>query len=177
MAMIYLLWGLLNIILFLFFITICFKATRLIREKVGLLASIIFVFGLLSFMGHSNDNNDDDDPNKNQVKTWNFISKDNIQPNTSYFLNVDLEKTLISKFNLEIICGKNKQNIIVPISAYSLLNGFVSGINWKPTSITINNKDNNNKFEYLVYGTVEWKLLNLTIYSQRKEYKGFTSKQ
>lgn len=39
--MFYLIWGLLSIGLFLFFILICFQGTKLIREKLGLLAALI----------------------------------------------------------------------------------------------------------------------------------------
>jgi hypothetical protein len=171
--MTYLLWGLLNIGLFIFFIVICFRATKLIREKVGLFASIIFVFGLLSFVGHSNNDNDNKEPNSNQIKTWKFISEDSLKSNDSYLLDIDLEKTLVSKYGLGIKYGKDKQGQInIPISAYSSTTGFISGTNWKPVSIIVNRTNDNNKFEYFVDGVVEWKLLGATIYSQLKEYKG-----
>jgi hypothetical protein len=169
--MTYLFWGLLNIGLYIFFILICFKATKLIREKIGLFASIIFVFGLLSFVGHSN--NDNKEPNSNQIKTWQFISVDSLKSNDSYLLDINLEKTLVSKYHLGIKYAKNKQGQInIPISAYSSTSGFISGTNWKPVSIIINRTDDNIKFEYFVDGVVEWKLLGATIYSQMKEYKG-----
>ena len=171
--MTYLLWGLLNIGLFLFFIVICFKATKLIREKIGLFASIIFVFGLLSFVGHSNNDNDNKEPNSNQIKTWKFISEDSLKSNDSYLLDIDLEKTLISKYVLGIKYGKDKQGQTnVLISAYSSTSGFISGTNWKPISIIVNTTNDNNKFEYSIAGVVEWKLLGAPIYSQLKEYKG-----
>ena len=174
--MTYLLWGLLNIGLFLFFIVICFKATKLIREKIGLFASVIFVFGLLSFVGHSNNDNDNKEPNSNQIKTWKFISEDSLKSNDSYLLNIDLEKTLVSNYDLGIKYGKDKEGQInIPISAYSSTTGFISGTNWKPVSIIINRTNDNNKFEYSVDGVVEWKLLGATIYSQLKEYKGIAS--
>ena len=171
--MTYLLWGLLNIGLFLFFIVICFKATKLIREKIGLFASIIFVFGLLSFVGHSNNDNDNKEPNSNQIKTWKFTSEDSLNRNATYLLDVNLEKTLVSKYDLGIKYGKDKQGEInIPINAYSSTTGFISGTNWKPILILVNRTNDNNKFEYFVDGVVEWKLLGATIYFQLKEYKG-----
>jgi hypothetical protein len=171
--MIYLLWSLLNIGLFLFFIATCFKAAKLVREKLGLLASIIFVFGLLSFAGNSNNDNDNKEPNSNHIRTWKFVSEDSLKNNESHLLDIGLEKTLISKYDLVIKYGKDRQGQInVPISAYSSTNGFISGTNWKPISIIINRSTDNNKFEYFVDGVVEWKLLGTTIYSQPKEYKG-----
>jgi hypothetical protein len=171
--MLYLLWGLLNIGLFLFFIVICFRATKLIRQNVGLLASIVFVFGLLSFIGHSNNNNDNKEPNSNQTKTWTFTSDDSLSryPTSSEF--IVLEKTFISKYYLFIQYANDKNGqVTIPVSASSITNGFISGTNWKPTSIVINRIDDNNKFQYFVRGVVEWKLLGATIYSQLKEYNG-----
>ena len=171
--MIYLLWGLLNIGLFIFFIAICFRATKLIREKIGLFAAIIFVFALLSFIGHSNNDNDNKEPNSNQIKTWKFETKDSINRNATYLLDIDLEKTLVSKYELGIKYGKEKEGTInIPISAYSSITGFISGTTWKPISIIVNRTTDNNKFEYVVDGVVEWKLFGTTIYSQLKEYKG-----
>lgn len=171
--MIYLLWGLLNTGIFLFFIVICFKGTKLIREKTGLFASTIFVFGLLSFMGTSNSDNDTNEPNSNQIKTWKFISADSLSRNTIQLLNIDLEKTLVSKYVLGITCAKDKQvQFNIPISAYSTTTGFISGAKWKPVSIVVNRTTDNNKFEYNVIGVVEWKLLGATIYSQPKRYTG-----
>lgn len=171
--MTYLLWGIVNIGLFLFFIIICFKATRFIREKIGSFAAFIFVFGLLSFIGHSNNDNDNKEPGSNQIKTWKFISEDSLKSNDSYLLSVDLEKTLVSTYDLGIKYGKDKQEQInIPISAYSSTTGFISGINWKPVAIIVNKTNDNNKFVYLVDGVVEWKLLGTKIYSQPKEYKG-----
>ena len=90
--MLYLLWSLLNIALFLYFIIICFKATKLLREKVGLLASIIFVAGSLSFIGQSNIDNDNKEPNSNQIRTWKFHSADTLNKNATFSLDVILEK-------------------------------------------------------------------------------------
>ena len=91
-------------------------------------------------------------------------------------MNIDLEKTLVSNYDLGIKYGKDKDDqISIPISAYSSTSGFISGTNWKPISISINRMDDNSKFEYYVSGVVEWKLLGATIYSQLKEYKGIVS--
>lgn len=171
--MIYLLWGLLNIALFLFFIVVCFKATKLIREKIGRFAMLIFVFGLVSFIGHSNDENQNLEPNSNQIKTWKFTPEDSLNRNGKYSLNIHLENTLVSKYQLGIKYGKDRQRETnVPISAYSSTTGFVSGTNWKPISIVVHTTDHNNKFEYHVFGVVEWKILGATLYSEEKEFNG-----
>jgi hypothetical protein len=171
--MLYLFWSLLNIGLFIFFLAICFKATKFVREKLGLLAAIIFVIGLSSFVGNTNNDNDNKEPNSNQIKTWKFVSEDSLRSKENYLHNIILEKTPLAKYLFGIKYGKVKEGKInVPISAYSFTNGFVSGTNWKPISIIVDMTDDNNKFEYAVDGVLEWKLLGTTVYSELKEYKG-----
>lgn len=171
--MLYLLWSLLNIAVFLFFIVICIRATKLIREKIGLFASIIFVFGLLSFVGNAENNSGNKEPNSNHVKTWKFASGEGLNNIATSFVDIDLEKTFTSTYRLSIKYGKDKQGQVnTPISANSSATGFVSGTNWKPFSIIVNQTGDNNKLEYHVNGIVEWKLLGATVYAQLKEYKG-----
>jgi hypothetical protein len=174
--MIYLLWALLNIGLFIFFIVICFNATKLIKEKFGVLTSIVFVFGLLSFVGRSNNDKDNKEPNSNQIKTWKFNSIDSLDKSSNVYMDIDLEKTLISKYSLGIGYGKDKQlQNNIPTSANTWTTGFESGTSWKPISIIVNRTDDNNKFEYEVDGTIKWSLLGMKIYSQPKHWKGIVT--
>ena len=171
--MVYLLWVIINIGLFLFFIVICFRATSLLKEKFGLIAAIIFVFGLLSFMSNPHDDKFNEEPNGNQIRTWKFTPEDSVDKHATFLINIDLEKTLISKYELSIIYGKDKQGQLnIPISANAKTLGFVSGTNWKPSAIMVNRTNDNTKFEYYINGNMEWKLLGATIYYQQKEYKG-----
>lgn len=172
--MTYFIWGLLNMGIFIFFIVICFKATKLIREKIGLFAAIIFVFGLLSFMGKSNYDNNHLGSNSNQVNDWKFIAEENLPSKDSYSIDIDLDKSLFTKFDISIkYCKTNNNKLHVPISANSNITGLVSGVDWKVKSIILNKTEEINKFEYFVDGVVEWKLLGTRFYSQLKRYKGF----
>ena len=169
--MIYLLWGLVNIAIFLFFIIICFKAIKFVRAELGLFAAIIFVFGLLSFVSNPN-KKDNNEPNSNQIQTWKF-NLDSTKSYESESLNITLEKTLVSKYYMGIIYGKSLEgDLNIPISAYSSTEGLSSGTSWKPIDIVVNRTNDNRKFEYSVYGIVEWKLLGSTFYYQPKEFKG-----
>jgi len=170
--MIYLLWALLNIALFISFIGICFRATKLIRDRIGVFASIIFVFGLLSFIGQSNNDNYNKEPNSNQIKTWKFLSEDSLNRRSTNSLFINLEKTSISKYELYISYSIDQQQMNTPISASSSTTGFIAGTNWKPASIVVNRTTDDDKFEYIVNGVVEWKLLGATIYTQGKNYHG-----
>jgi hypothetical protein len=131
------------------------------------------VFGLLSFVGSSNSDNEYKEPNSNKIKTWKFVSEDSLKNYENFMLDIELERTLIAKYELGIVYGKDRQKQInTPISAYSLTSGFISGTNWRPVSIIVNTTKDNNQFEYSVDGVLEWKLLGAMIYSQQKEYKG-----
>lgn len=173
--MVYLFWGLINIVLFLFFIVLGLKATKFVRAKVGLFAAIIFACGLLSFVGNSN--NDNKEPNSNHIKTWEYtLDEENLDRSTSYSLDINLEKNLVSKYYLGILYGKDKSGeYTIPIGAHSFKDGFVGGTNWKPVGIMVNRTNDKKNFEYIVDGILEWKLLGATIYSQSKTYKGITS--
>ena len=171
--MLYLFWALLNIGLFIFFVFICFKAAKLIKEKFGILATIIFVFGLLSFVGHSDDEESNNKPNTNFIQTWNLRTSDSLAETYTSFVEVELEKTLISKYRLGI--GYNKDSLTrnsIPVSAFSDVIGFQSGTNWKPVSIIVNQSTGGRTFEYEVYGIVGWRLLGMTVYHQSKHWKG-----
>ena len=172
--MFYVLWSLLNIALFIYFILICFKATKLVREKTGLFASLVFAFGLLSFIGPSNNDSYNQESNSNEGKIWKFISEDSIDESSRFPLDIVLQDNIVSKYHLLITCGKDKYlKTNIPINAYSPTFGLTGGTNWKPLHITVERTNNNNKFNYLVEGIVEWQLLGATIYTQLKRYDGF----
>jgi hypothetical protein len=171
--MLHLLWGLLNIGLFIYFIVVCFNATKLIREKLGILTAIFFAFGMLSFVGHADGDTDNQERDSNHIKTWTFNSKDSLERSSDISLEIDLEETLVSTHHLYMqFCKDKKSKQNVPVSANTTITGFVGGIGWKPLSIIINPTTDNLKFEYKVDGTIAWKLLGVTIYAQLKTWKG-----
>lgn len=171
--MFYLLWSLLNIGLFLFFIVICIKATRIIREKMGLLASTVFVFGLLSFAGKSNSSNNNIEPNTNKMKSWKLVSNDTLYKNEGIATHTILEKNFAYRNVLDISFGSDPQTQLnIPLHASNFTVGLTSGINWKTEKINVRKTLNNNKFEYYVMGLIDWQLLGATIYTQPKAFIG-----
>jgi hypothetical protein len=167
--MIYLLWGLLNIGLTLSFIIICFKATKLIKEKIGNLATFIFVVGFFGLIGSVARDH------KEQLKTWTFTTDDSLTKTSTTFTQIDLEKTLVSRYELSVTYAKDKNALNTPISAHSSPIGFIYGINWQPVIVMIAKTKNNYKFSYSVVAMVHWELLGLTIYTQSKQYHGIIS--
>ena len=174
--MLYLIWGLLNLGLVIYFLVICFKATKLVKEKIGLFAAVFFVLGLLSFLGQPAKDSYNKGANSTKINSWVFASEDSLNRDATYFVQINLEDNWISKKDLGVKYGTDKQGLAnIPISAYSTTTGFISGAIWRPISIKINRTDDNNKFQYFVVGVVEWKLLGATIYTQSKRFNGIVS--
>lgn len=163
--MIYLLWTILNVGLLIFFLVICFKATKLLREKIGGFVAVFFVLGLLSFVSNPKDKK----LNSHKYETWTLNSGENLTKK-GYAQGIVLEDMLISKNTLSIFyVKKNQANI--PISAYSNSSGFANGTIWTSSAIIVNpTKDN--RLAYSVSGVLEWKLMGATLYTQPKSYRG-----
>ncbi|RCR69524.1 hypothetical protein DUE52_11810 [Larkinella punicea] len=169
--MLYLIWTLLNIALGVYFIILCFHAARLLKERVGLYAAVIFTFGFLSFAGNSGKKSDSFSENPD-VKKWNYVSRDSIVPGDLKFAHAQIDKTWISEIDLTVLCGtKKSSNQTVPVEATSVWSGFVSGYDWKPTSISVR-ATTGQKYAYTVIGILQWKLLGISLYSQHKTYEG-----
>lgn len=168
--MLYSLWTIINYLLFIVFIIICIEATKLLREKFGLLVSIIFAFGLL-FSGSNLDNKDE--RQNYQGKKWAFTPADKIQPNGTNYLHITIENNLISTIDLAVLYGKEKSsNNIAAMEANSDLFGFLGGHQWTPKIISINKSSIANQLNYTVTGSLKWKLLGATVYSQNKTFIG-----
>ncbi len=165
--MLHILWALINVGLSVYFIFICVKATKHIKQKVGLIAAIVFLVFLFSFMKNLNEDNN------NEVRKSIFSDSSEITSGKTSYANLILEKTSISQYELHLIYGKKVgSEIITPIHADSGMNGWVLGVVWRPLEISVD-PELKNKLKYSVNGVVEWKLLGLTVYSQPKFYKGY----
>ena len=174
--MIYLIWGIFNLGLFFYFIYICFKVPKLIKEKIGLFAAIFFVLGLLSFISQPKNEKFGSKLENGQNNEWKFNENDSLEGYSKYVRNITLEKTLISNFTIGIEYGQSKHSkLYIPRSANSSMTGFISGIKWNPTAISVKTTNDNNRFQYFVDGIIEWKLLGATIYTQLKTYNGYVT--
>ncbi len=80
--MLELLWGILNIAILIYFIIICFKVIKIVRENLGGIATLVFVIGLMSFISKPNDQN-------NKIKTFEVkdesVIKDEKKNRWTYF--------------------------------------------------------------------------------------------
>lgn len=153
--MLQLIWGILNISIVIFFIVLCFKAVKHIREKIGLFAAIIFSFCLLSFMGG---------PKKDyENKKFSFENKKENTPNTleTHTTTIILEDNLVSQLKMLV-----QYNDKEALSAITTTTGLVSGTNWRTDFININKTNKDNFYRYHVEGVLEWKLAGVVMYSQ-----------
>ncbi len=169
--MLYLLWMIVDICLSLYFIFICFKATKLIRERLGLFATLIFVFTIFSFVCIPPEE-DKSEENKNK---WSYESSQ-INDTTAYQSNrsttIVLTKNLMFGINLRVSYQKDiYKNEITPVIATTGINGVLGGYEWNPEYISIT-KLNDRSLEYYVAGTITMSLLRVPIVHQNKIYSG-----
>jgi hypothetical protein len=163
--MLELIWGLLNIAILIYFVIICFKSTKVIKEKLGIFASLIFVLGLLSFIVKPSD-----EESKSKIfDLQNPTIKQNMFKENTFSTRIILEENLTTSIEMSIMFGENKNKLI---SAQTNRSGFVSGTNWNVENVTIEKSKTDNKCFYNVSGRLEWKILGLKIYSESKYFKG-----
>lgn len=168
--MIQLIWALLNIGLIIFYLIICFKSSILIKQKLGALASIVFVFGFLSFIGRPNV--DHISNTSGQSLKWEAKSPYNIENGNNFSKMIDLDKTLVSKYSQDIYFGREVGTLkYIPTNAWTSASGLVSGTRWKPIYINVEPTEPNT-IKYAVTGTIQWHLLGITFYTQIKNWQG-----
>ena len=173
--MLHLLWALVYIGVFVIFVSTCFRATRLIREKYGMLLAVIFAIGLLSFVG-AGTNDADGEAGKRKTGSWNLADHDNhLAGQRTGIVDIMLDENLINKTRLTISYTKSPEGIASPYEGSIVTLGFIAGTRWRPILIDVKKTDEDNKFSYRVRGILEWKLLSATIYSQMKSAEGFVS--
>ena len=166
--MLELLWGILNIAILIYFIIICFKAIKIVRDNLGGIATLVFVMGLLSFISKPNEEN-------NKVKTFKIkdesIIKGVEKSNRNVFSQeIVLEKELASTIRATITFKEYDQKIRL-LNAYAYRSVFVSGIDWKASNVDIT-KNTDNSYNYQITGTKDWRILGLRVYTQFKIFKG-----
>jgi hypothetical protein len=163
--MLALLWTLLNTALLLVFIFLCINATKLLRNKYGIFASVLFAFVLLSFVGR---------PGKSEpIKKWQFIPENQTNRLTEKHLWVNLEETISAKYELGIRYRQDEKTLqILPTEAFTKATGWLGGTYWVPDHVSVHVTKPNTEFRYVVKGKLKWNLLSVIIYVQTKTYQG-----
>ncbi|MDQ1164361.1 hypothetical protein [Flavobacterium sp. SORGH_AS_0622] len=122
--MIQLIWGILNIAIILYFIVICFRATKLIRDNIGTFGAVVFSFVLLSFI--TNPKKDKDTVNQSlRFEPTEQKNKELDKPSLNTYLStIIIDEDLISKINITIKYDTEKV-----ISATTYKTGYTIGNN------------------------------------------------
>lgn len=171
--MLHVLWSLLNLGLLLCFLYVSYKATRLLRQQFGLPASLIFLVGLICFTIHPPIESLTNPSPQASPKVWDFTSKEERISDLTYLKEINLasEGWGMATHGISILLGENSQHLAVPIRANHWSKGFFYGIRWTPLYLNIT-PTKAHQFTYTVRATVDWQLLGLTLYSEKKEYQG-----
>ena len=135
--MVYLIWSLLNIGLIIYFLTICIKVIKLVREKMGLFVTLFFVFTLLSFIGNDNKDMYSKSGKSDQTETWHNSTKDSITFFIDDIQHIKIEDNLVTSYYLEVLYGKDSIDNVIPLSAFTTTNGLSGGTKLIPKSIQI----------------------------------------
>jgi len=168
--MLYLIWNLINIAAYIYFIFISVKASKFIREHLGLFATLIFWIGILSFITKPKNNNSEQNTDILLPKNVTAANKNILVFNTT---EIKLENDRFSEFTLEIDYSRDKEtNGIEPVHAYSKAYMFPNGENWKPKAAYLGITGKADEFSYFVTGTIEWRLLGITFYTTPRTFKG-----
>lgn len=165
--MLEIIWGILNIGILIYFIIICFKAAKIIRENLGGWATLVFVLGLLSFMGRKEEDNSFKSFNLQEEK------KDVVQKSSEYSRSKEilLEDNLATQIKARIMYGKDSTGKKL-LKATASRDGFVSGTYWEPSHFLVSKLDNKDNYEYDVIGTLGWKILGIRLYTESKRFNG-----
>lgn len=144
---------------------------QLLKDKTGLYASVIFVFGLLSFAANP-DKKKSSFMGNTEIKQSTFVAKNEIIPNTFKYSDRVIVNNLLFSIQLGIVRGKEKTTLkTVPVGANSFVTGSLAGYHWEPTRISASATKGAN-YTYTVAGVLQWKLLGATLYLQNKIYSG-----
>lgn len=157
-------WGIFNIVLTLYFLVICFKSVRYVKEKMGLLAAIIFVLGGLSLVAH---------PGVNALGALQQTTE--IVPSSTEATQVQtkdiaVDPTWFSHLELTVFALQSPSNT-VQYKATCALEGFVSGRSWQTMQVHIT-PIHAKTCQYTIAGKMQWTLLGMPLYSQHKVYRG-----
>lgn len=165
--MLYLLWVILNIVVFLLYIYVTYKATSLLRQKFGVGVALFFVIGLLSFVSGTGNEKDETSFKPAAQKSVSV----NLQEQNSY--TALLEDNLAFEIKLDLVTNKaTTQTPFETVIYYTHVSGFVAGHKWKPAVATFNYNNSNRTIHYEVHGVIDWKLLGIQLYAQSKVYTG-----
>ncbi|NRD22374.1 hypothetical protein HNV10_03920 [Winogradskyella litoriviva] len=164
--MIHLLWSIINLIIVFYFLYLIVgfirKGKRIFNPKFKVVSIFVMVIGIVQVISAANSYK-----KTNRIT----ITNNNNKKNNSKVEKVTLEDNLTFDINM-LVKYSFEQNELIPIESNSFLTGFVSGYDWKFTSIKTNNYKPNGKAEFTANGILKWNLFGITVYNESKTFNG-----
>lgn len=170
MAIMSVLWGLLNIALLLGVLIGISAAFGPLRKRFGLFGAVLLLMMLMGMCRSINKQQ------QKKAKMGGFqitVLQPNLPDNAfQHPHDVLLDNQPTFAINQTISLSQLHQSDSIRIDSRSHLTGFVSGISWSPVR-TLVRVQSNQRLHYRTVGDLNWHLLGLPIYSQPKEFEGF----
>lgn len=171
MAVLYTIWGLVNIGLGITLFVISYRNFRFFSERYGSLATG-FLFLLTVSMCHSPGTNQPVQSTQGHSTTTVLIPKFSPEWQKPYQTRlVDFGSFQLSQ---DLMVHRKNQSDSTQITTAVYLTGFTSGILWKPMS-ALANVGLDRRIHYSAAGILEWRLLGLPLYHQLQQFTGSVS--
>ena len=171
MAILHVLWGLLNIALLISAIASLFTGFRLLSKRFGA-SGIILPLILLAATCQFAQKRTREVAKLRRFQTTSFmphLADSQLRPRHSTLMD-------LTTFDLtqSIYMNRKSQSDSIQISIHVSTIGFVSGIYWSPTSTWVG-VESNQRLHYVSSGVLEWQLLGISIFKQGRKFDGYLS--
>lgn len=163
--MLYIIWAILNAIVFCLFFWMMYKALVMVRDKFGRVASLFLIVGLLSFMSA---------PKEEAKNVLSLQQAPVVQSNLGQVSHgTVLKKYPLFAVHLSVICDVLSNNEeLKPTSVLAGQYGFVMAHRWKLNNATVRYNATTQKLNYIVHGVIRWNLLGIPFYTQSQTFEG-----
>jgi hypothetical protein len=159
------LWSLVMLTILLLLIVAATKLGRLIKEKWGIPATLLFILVLFAFIGKGS--------RSDNLKNVSFKEPNNLEKNIDYQVATTMRKSLTTRYNLDIQFGRDTlTGRYIPLSASASLSGIFYGYGWKPGIVSVTTSGDNRYFQYFISGVKEWRIFGTTIFTEDWDLEG-----
>ena len=157
------------------------------RIKYGRVIAIIFTCMLLSFVSSPSDsrqstqkaqklsfrNSQSSFHFKDQTATWHIEDSLAKYYDLTGSKDFSVYKTPLFDINLHVqYATEPESKTIVPVYAYTSIEGILAGITWEPHAPLVTIDDRGENMKYTATGTIKWKLMNMPISTSGKSFEG-----
>jgi hypothetical protein len=158
----------LNLVLAIYFLYLCFKGVKLARQRIGLFAPIFLAIILISFISkpHGKDK-------KEKIMWDSVVRDDSLIYREKGSKDIMLANNLMFSNKLRIYYAV-QNGIKRPYKAICMFSGIKGYYDWYPALIFIQDSEGNidNIFKYTINTTTIFRLLFIDFFATSKEYEG-----